>query len=95
MTVIIIDPGKQIETASEIIGRRFTCHDLRRTFATLAYSYGTDFNSIKRALNHKTQDVTDRYIQRRIERERETFDAIAEKVHLWVFGVPLCADTED
>ncbi|MCX8214465.1 MAG: site-specific integrase, partial [SAR202 cluster bacterium] len=79
----LVEPKKQIKIASEIIGFRFSCHDLRRTFATLAESHGIDFQSIKRALNHKSQDITSMYIQRRVERQRETFDAIAEEVHIW------------
>tara|TARA_A100001037_G_scaffold216879_1_gene194724 strand:+ start:456 stop:1730 length:1275 start_codon:yes stop_codon:yes gene_type:complete len=84
----LVEPKKQIKTVSEIIGFRFSCHDLRRTFATLAESHGIDFQSIKRALNHKSQDITSMYIQRRLERQRETFDAIAEEVHIWAFGHP-------
>jgi integrase len=84
----LVEPKGQIKTASEIINFKFSCHDLRRTFATLAESHGIDFQSIKRALNHKSQDITDRYIQRRVEKQRETFDAIAEEVHIWAFGHP-------
>ena len=84
----LIEPKKQIKIAGEIIGFRFSCHDLRRTFATLAESHGIDFQSIKRALNHKSQDITSRYIQLRVERQRETFDAIAVEVHIWAFGEP-------
>ena len=84
----LVEPKKQIKIAGEIIGFSFSCHDLRRTFATLAESHGIDFQSIKRALNHKSQDITSRYIQRRVERQRETFDAIAVEVHIWAFGEP-------
>ena len=71
------EPRKQLEKLEQITGVKFTCHDLRRTFATLADSYGIDYNLIKRALNHKTQDITDQYIQSRVERMRDVFDSVA------------------
>lgn len=41
----------------------FRCHDLRRTFATRASEVGIDHMMIKRLLNHKSNDITDQYIQ--------------------------------
>ncbi|NQV29375.1 MAG: tyrosine-type recombinase/integrase [Candidatus Marinimicrobia bacterium] len=82
------EPRKQIERIAEITGVKFTCHDLRRTFATLADVYGLDHHSIKRALNHKTQDITDQYVQTRIERMRPVFDAVAEQIVAWTLQEP-------
>ena len=48
---------------SKAIGVSFTPHDLRRTFATRAAEVGVDYLMIKRLLNHKTHDITARYIQ--------------------------------
>jgi integrase len=82
------DSRKQLVKLTKITGVEFTCHDLRRTFATLAESYGIDYHSIKRALNHKSQDITERYIQTRVERMRVVFDAVAKEIVWWVFDIP-------
>lgn len=44
-------------------GEEFRCHDLRRTFATRASELGVDYLMIKRLLNHKSNDITAKYIQ--------------------------------
>lgn len=41
-----------------------------------------------RALNHKTQDITDWYIQARAEKMRSTFEAIAQEFVWWVYEEP-------
>ena len=84
----LIEPRKQIEKITQITGVKFTSHDLRRTFATVADSYGLDHQLIKRSLNHKTQDITEGYIQTRVEKMRYVFDAIAEEIQLWAFDIP-------
>lgn len=84
----LADPRKQIKRIAEITGVVFTSHDLRRTFATLAESYGLDYQTIKRALNHKSQDITAQYIQTRAEKMRHAFDAIAEEIMWWAFDDP-------
>ena len=82
------DPRNQLEKLEAITGVKFSCHDLRRTFATLAESYGVDYHSIKRALNHKNQDITEQYIQTRVEKMRHVFDAVAEEIVWWVYEEP-------
>lgn len=82
------EPRKQIEKLREITGVQFSCHDLRRTFATLAESYGVDQSSIKRAMNHKTKDITERYIQTQADKMRQTFEAIAAEIMWWAFDEP-------
>jgi integrase len=77
----VVEPRRQIERLREITGVNFMCHDLRRTFATLAASHGVDHHAIKMALNHKTQDITDTYIQKRIEPLRKTFESIAQEIN--------------
>jgi integrase len=84
----LIEPRKQIERIAEITGVKFTSHDLRRTFATVAESYGLDYQTIKRTLNHKSQDITERYIQTRADKMRHAFNAIAEEIQLWAFDIP-------
>jgi len=74
---------------------KFTCHDLRRTFATLADSYGIDYNLIKRALNHKTQDITDQYIQTKVERMRGVFDSVAKEIMWWAYDEPMGLSAEN
>jgi integrase len=88
------EPRKQIERLEQITGVKFSCHDLRRTFATLAEAHGIDHHSIKRALNHKTQDITDRYIQVRAEKMRNTFEAIAQEIVWWVYEEPPATEGE-
>lgn len=59
-------------------GIHATCHDLRRTFATIAESMGLSTYAIKQALNHRTSasDVTAGYVQVTPERLREPMQRI-------------------
>ena len=60
----ISEPRKTLDELSERIGKPFTVHDLRRTFATKAQEIGLDIIALKRLLNHKrsSRDVTEGYI---------------------------------
>jgi integrase len=78
------EPRTQIGRLREITGVNFMCHDLRRTFATVADSFGLDRSAVKRAMNHKTNDVTEGYIQTRDENLRKTFESIAQEINWWV-----------
>ena len=40
----------------------FSCHSLRRTFATIAYNSGADIYEIKEVLRHRSVSTTTRYI---------------------------------
>lgn len=40
----------------------FSCHSLRRTFATIAYNGGADIYEIKEVLRHRSVSTTQRYI---------------------------------
>ncbi len=91
----LVEPRKQIEKLREITGVNFPCHDLRRTFATLAESHGVDHHAIKRALNHKSQDITDTYIQTRVENLRKTFESIAQEINWWVYEETPLTPEED
>ena len=88
------EPRKQMERLTEITGVKFSCHDLRRTFATLAEAYGIDYHTIKRALNHKSQDITARYIQARVDKMRHVFDSVAKEIMWWAFEDPKLTDEE-
>jgi integrase len=56
---------------------RFTIHDLRRTFATIANSLDIPAYTVKMLLNHKMSgDVTAGYIITDVERLREPMNKI-------------------
>jgi len=59
----ISDERHAVKRLNKALGVTFTCHDLRRTFATRASEVGNDHMVIKRMLNHKTNDITSQYIQ--------------------------------
>lgn len=67
-----------LERIEEAAGIRATCHDLRRTFATIAESMGLSAYAIKQALNHRTSasDVTAGYVQVTPERLRDPMQRI-------------------
>ncbi|MDB4516346.1 integrase family protein [Crocinitomicaceae bacterium] len=59
----IKDLRPTLERLCPLIDIEFKCHDLRRSFATRASEVGLDFGVLKRLLNHKTNDITEQYIQ--------------------------------
>jgi integrase len=59
----VSDERPTIKRLSKQIQHEFRCHDLRRTFATRASEVGIDYLTIKRLLNHKSNDITAQYIQ--------------------------------
>ena len=59
-------------------GIEFRFHDLRRTFATHAQANGVAYELIQKALNHKSQSVTEGYIITQIDTLRPVFDAVAD-----------------
>lgn len=68
---------KAVKRVSELSGIEFTCHDLRRTFITIAESLDIPAYALKRLLNHKDQaDVTAGYIVSNVERLREPMNKI-------------------
>ena len=54
---------KQMAKVTAKTGIEFTAHDLRRTFATLLNELDINDIAIKRLMNHKSRNVTERYIQ--------------------------------
>ncbi len=79
------EPRRQIALVAETCGVPFTAHDLRRTFASVAYACGLNPITIKRVMNHKTRDVTEKYIQAEAEQLRKPMEEIAHYIHLMVF----------
>lgn len=63
----IINRSKARYLITELSGIEFTYHDLRRTFSSIANSINVGAYTIKRLINHTTEDaktdVTDGYIQ--------------------------------
>lgn len=75
----LVDPKKQIKNVVVESGVKFTCHDLRRTFITIAESLDISAYSLKRLLNHKmTNDVTAGYIITDVERLRIPMQKITD-----------------
>lgn len=72
------EPKRAIEAVTDATGIAFTCHDLRRTFATLAESLDLSSYTVKALLNHKQQlgDVTGGYIILNADRLREPMQQI-------------------
>lgn len=54
----LAEPKKGIYRVAETTGINFTCHDLRRTFITIAESLDISAYALKRLVNHRVSDVT-------------------------------------
>ncbi len=59
----VSDERPTLKKLSRLMQHEFRCHDLRRTFATRASEVGIDYLTVKRLLNHKSNDITAQYIQ--------------------------------
>jgi integrase len=84
-TGYIVEPKRAIDTVTATTGIAFSCHDLRRTFASLAESLDLSRYTIKALLNHKQDaDVTGGYIVLDINRLRDAMqritDALQERI---------------
>jgi integrase len=79
-TGFIVEPKRAIDSVIEATGINFSCHDLRRTFATLAESLDLSRFTVKALLNHKQQagDVTAGYIILNVDRLREPMQKITD-----------------
>jgi integrase len=77
----LIDPKKQIRKVVQESGVKFSCHDLRRTFITIAESLDISMYALKRLLNHKmANDVTAGYIITDVERLRIPMQKITDYI---------------
>lgn len=76
------EPKVAIESVTSATGIIFTCHDLRRTFATIAESLDLSGYTVKALLNHKQQtgDVTGGYIVLNVDRLREPMQKITNAI---------------
>ena len=77
-TGYIVEPKRAIDAVIAATGITFSCHDLRRTFATVAESLDLSSYTVKALLNHKQQtgDVTGGYIILNVDRLREPMQKI-------------------
>ena len=82
-----VEPKSSINTVTSACGIIFTCHDLRRTFTTIAESLDLSGYTVKALINHKQQigDVTGGYIIISVDRLRvpmqKITDAIQERIN--------------
>ncbi len=73
------DPNKQMKLVVEASGVKFTPHDLRRTFITIADSLDISAYALKSLANHKmTNDVTAGYIIGDAERLRAPMQQVTD-----------------
>ena len=90
----LADPRKALEKVSSYIGVRFTSHTLRHTFGSIAFEFNFDWGNIKKMLNHKTGDITSRYVHANVNSLRPMFDEIAQGLMLNYDGSYLGDDVE-
>lgn len=77
----IVETKKFTSRVCEASGVKFTLHDLRRTFITIAESLDIPHYALKRLLNHRlTGDVTAGYIVSDVERLRAPVAAVADRI---------------
>lgn len=77
----LVEHKKFLSRVTELSGVKFTFHDLRRTFATLAESLNIPNFALKRLLNHRTDnDITGGYVVINTERLREPVEQIANRI---------------
>ncbi len=76
----LAEPKKSVYKVIAHSGVKFTCHDLRRTFITIAESLDISAFALKRLINHRMTDITGSYIIMDAERLRGPVDRIAEYI---------------
>lgn len=77
----IVEPRKPIIQVVEMSGIMFTCHDLRRTFATIAESLDISSFTVRRLLNHQqNHDITAGYVVSNVTRLRQPMQRITDFV---------------
>jgi integrase len=78
-TGYMTDPRELLEKVATASGVKFTPHDLRRTFITVAESLDIRAYALKRLLNHKmASDVTAGYIIADVERLRKPMQQVTD-----------------
>lgn len=67
----LAEPKKGVAKVIRSSGVHFCCHDLRRTFITIAESLDISHYALKRLINHRASDVTSGYIIVSVDRLRK------------------------
>ena len=77
----LTEPRTAVDKVIEITSVKFTLHDLRRTFITIAESLDIPAYALKRLMNHKNpNDVTEGYIVSNVERLRVPMQKITNYI---------------
>lgn len=76
----LAEPKKAIYKVAVSSCVSFTCHDLRRTFITIAEGLDLPYYALKRLMNHRINDVTSGYIVMDVNRLREPTQKIADYI---------------
>jgi integrase len=77
----IVEVKSFVGRVAKASGFKFTLHDLRRTFVTIAESLDIPAYALKRLLNHRTDsDVTGGYIVMDVERLRAPVERVAARI---------------
>ena len=74
----LAEPKKGVAKVIKASGIHFSCHDLRRTFITIAESLDISAYALKRMINHRVTDITGGYIIVDVERLRSPVQRIAD-----------------
>lgn len=77
----LVEVKSFVARVAKTSGVKFTLHDLRRTFVTIAESLDIPAYALKRLLNHRTDsDVTGGYIVMDVERLRTPVERVADRI---------------
>ena len=77
----IRDIDEAVHAVVKASGVSFTLHDLRRTFATLATELGIPPYTLKRLLNHRSeQDVTEGYVILTVDSLRKPVGVLSDRI---------------
>ncbi len=77
----MVETKKFLQRVRKASGVKFTLHDLRRTFITIAESLDVPYYALKRLLNHRSNaDVTGGYIVINAERLRGPVEQVAKRI---------------
>lgn len=87
----ISDFDRSYQIVVEATGIQFTPHDLRRGFMSTAAELGLQVYTIKKILNHSSQDVTYGYYVADIEKLRQEVQKVNDELVRQIYGQPQVA----
>lgn len=82
----LVQPYRHAQKVAEWSGVKFTLHDLRRTFITVAEGLDISMLAIKRLVNHANSDVTSGYVVMDTERLRVPMERISAAMLRYISG---------